>query len=58
MPCDTMTVSLKSSGFFEHNPALDVPQSKQSMNGSRLVEDKVLVAAIEEHNCKTRDSRL
>lgn len=58
MPCDTMTVSLKPSGFFEQNPALDVPQSKQSTNESRLVEDKALVAAVEELGCKGRDSRM
>lgn len=50
MPCDTMTVSLKPSGFFDQNPALDVPQSNQSSNGSRLAEEKELG--------KIRDSRL
>lgn len=49
MPCDTMTVSLKPSGFFEQNPALDVPQSTQRDNGSCLVEDA---------ECKPRESRL
>ncbi|KAF4301755.1 putative copper amine oxidase [Botryosphaeria dothidea] len=39
MPCDTMTVSLKPSGFFETNPALDVPQSTQESNRSVLVGD-------------------
>ena len=58
MPCDTMTVSLKPSGFFEQNPALDVPQSKQSTNSSRLVEDKALVAVVEDRNCHTRKSHL
>ena len=47
MPCDTMTVSLKPSGFFDQNPALDVPQSMQQSNGSKLVEDTALVAAVE-----------
>ncbi|KIV98846.1 uncharacterized protein PV09_09417 [Verruconis gallopava] len=38
MPCETMTVSLKPSGFFEQNPALDVPQSTQRANRSVLYE--------------------
>ncbi len=46
MPCDTMTVSLKPSGFFEQNPALDVPQSTQKMNGGRLVQDVALSEAV------------
>jgi primary-amine oxidase len=58
MPCDTMTVSLKPSGFFEQNPALDVPQSTQSSNGSRLLEDNDLKEAVEDQYCKVRDSRL
>lgn len=45
MPCDTMTVSLKPSGFFGANPALDVPQSTNSRNGSRLM-DEALVEAV------------
>jgi primary-amine oxidase len=48
MPCDTMTVSLKPSGFFEQNPALDVPQSIQSSNGSRLLVDKELKYVVED----------
>ena len=47
MPCDTVTVSLKPSGFFDQNPALDVPQSTQAGNGSRLVEDGALKDAVE-----------
>jgi hypothetical protein len=46
-----MTVSLKPSGFFDQNPALDVPQSTQKSNGSRLVKDKALVAAVGEQSC-------
>lgn len=42
MPCDTMTVSLKPSGFFEYNPALDVPQSTQGSNQSILVDESVM----------------
>lgn len=59
MPCDTMTVSLKPSGFFDQNPALDVPQSNQSSNESRLVEDAALVDAVEKQGagCK-KDSKL
>ncbi|KAH7176895.1 copper amine oxidase [Dactylonectria macrodidyma] len=40
MPCETMTVSLKPSGFFEHNPALDVPQSTQRVNQSVLYDER------------------
>jgi primary-amine oxidase len=63
MPCDTMTVSLKPSGFFDRNPALDVPQSTQQLNGSRLLEDKDLKEVVtdrggQEECCKVRDSRL
>lgn len=56
MPCDTMTVSLKPSGFFEQNPALDVPQSTQKSNGSRLLEDKDLTVAVGEADscCKPK----
>ena len=38
MPADTMTVALKPSGFFDRNPALDVPQSLQAGRGSGLFE--------------------
>lgn len=58
MPCDTMTVSLKPSGFFEQNPALDVPQSTQSSNGSRLLEDKDLKKVADDECCNVRESRL
>lgn len=51
MPCDTMVVSLKPSGFFEQNPALDVPQSTQKSNGSRLLEDTTLKVAVGEEGC-------
>ncbi|KAL6399755.1 putative copper amine oxidase [Ilyonectria robusta] len=40
MPCETMTVSLKPSGFFEQNPALDVPQSTQKANQSVLYKER------------------
>lgn len=40
MPCETMMVSLKPSGFFEYNPALDVPQSTQRANQSVLYEER------------------
>jgi primary-amine oxidase len=56
---DTMTVGLKPSGFFDQNPALDVPQSMQKSNGSRLAEGGALVAAVREQSYhKVRDSRL
>ncbi|EEA18671.1 hypothetical protein TMatcc_010788 [Talaromyces marneffei ATCC 18224] len=45
MPCETMTVSLKPSGFFEYNPALDVPQSTQRTNQSVLYEEEAPDAA-------------
>ncbi|KAI1379742.1 putative copper amine oxidase [Hypoxylon crocopeplum] len=38
MPVDKMTVTLKPSGFFQCNPALDVPQSSQGTNKSVLCE--------------------
>lgn len=53
-----MTVSLKPSGFFEQNPALDVPQSTQSSNGSRLLEDKDLKKVADDECCNVRESRL
>lgn len=37
MPCEITIVSLKPSDFFEKNPALDVPQSRQNENQSVLV---------------------
>ncbi|KAG9238006.1 putative copper amine oxidase [Amylocarpus encephaloides] len=60
MPCDTMTVSLKPSGFFDQNPALDVPQSTQKDNGSTEIKDEALTAAVGgcTSNCGTRDSKL
>lgn len=38
MPTETMQVSFKPSGFFEQNPALDVPQSTQNVNRSTLYD--------------------
>ncbi|CAK7246286.1 MAG: hypothetical protein STHCBS139747_007913 [Sporothrix thermara] len=38
MPVETMMVSLKPSGFFDKNPALDVPQSTQRVNQSVLYD--------------------
>ncbi|CZR57083.1 related to copper amine oxidase [Phialocephala subalpina] len=60
MPCDTMVVSLKPSGFFDQNPALDVPQSTQKSNGSKLIEDTALVVAFSEKegDCCTPKSKL
>ncbi|KFY29838.1 hypothetical protein V494_08442 [Pseudogymnoascus sp. VKM F-4513 (FW-928)] len=34
MPVEVLTVSLKPVDFFDHNPALDVPQSTQGFNNS------------------------
>ncbi|EXJ78706.1 hypothetical protein A1O1_09108 [Capronia coronata CBS 617.96] len=51
MPCDTMVVSLKPSGFFEQNPALDVPQSTQRTNHSVLYEER-------SGCCEPKDSKL
>jgi primary-amine oxidase len=50
MPYDTMTVSLKSNGFFGQNPALNVLQITQKANGSRLVEDTALAIAVAGRN--------
>jgi primary-amine oxidase len=55
MPCDTMTVSLKPSGFFEQNPALDVPQSTHE---SRLVEDTAVGAAVVNTEGRSSKSKL
>ncbi|RMJ13101.1 hypothetical protein BHE90_004937 [Fusarium euwallaceae] len=49
MPCETMMVSLKPSGFFEHNPALDVPQSTQRSNQSTLYEEQLLPVVLGKH---------
>jgi primary-amine oxidase len=38
MPCEKISVTLKPSGFFTKNPALDVPQSTQNFNKSTLDE--------------------
>ena len=39
MPAETSRVMLKPYGFFEYNPTLDVPESKQSFNQSVSYED-------------------
>ena len=39
MPVEITTVSLKPADFFEANPALDVPQSRQEGSRSVLVEN-------------------
>ncbi|KAI9729382.1 MAG: hypothetical protein M1834_006906 [Cirrosporium novae-zelandiae] len=60
MPVDTMMVSLKPAGFFEQNPALDVPQSIQSKNQSVLYEDFNAATSKVTGDCcgSTRSSRL
>ncbi|KAF9879668.1 hypothetical protein CkaCkLH20_02479 [Colletotrichum karsti] len=40
MPIEKISVHMKPSGFFEKNPALDVPPSSQSANKSTLHADK------------------
>ncbi|KAI9037606.1 uncharacterized protein KD926_000168 [Aspergillus affinis] len=40
MAVERISVHLKSSGFFEKNPALDVPQSNQEFNKSSLHDNK------------------
>ncbi|KAI0485351.1 putative copper amine oxidase [Xylariaceae sp. FL0804] len=58
MPCETMTVSLKPSGFFERNPALDVPQSTQKANKSVLYEDHLATSASSRGPCCEQKSML
>ncbi|KAH0843332.1 Copper amine oxidase 1 [Fonsecaea pedrosoi] len=41
MPCETIQVSLKPSGFFQENPLMDVPQSSQLFSKSVLYEDQL-----------------
>lgn len=38
MPVERVSVQLKPAGFFESNPALDVPASNQAFNRSVLRE--------------------
>lgn len=40
MPAEVARVMLKPNSFFEYNPALDVPPSKQSFNQSTLYDQK------------------
>ncbi|EGE82555.1 primary-amine oxidase [Blastomyces dermatitidis ATCC 18188] len=39
MPVERISIMLKPDGFFEKNPALDVPPSNQAFNRSQLHED-------------------
>ena len=55
MPVETMTVSLKPSGFFEYNPALDVPQSTQCANRSVLYEDYEAVKKLPPPSVETNE---
>ncbi len=41
MPVEIHTVHIRPNGFFERNPALDVPQSNQNFNKSILVNESV-----------------
>jgi primary-amine oxidase len=59
MPCETMTVSLKPSGFFEQNPALDVPPSTQRTNRSVLYEQFQLAQHGKARSCcETKTSKI
>lgn len=40
MPVERISVAMKPDGFFEKNPALDVPPSSQAFNRSTLHEEK------------------
>jgi len=40
MPCEILKVHLKPVNFFEKNPALDVPPSRQCENKSQLLSEK------------------
>lgn len=53
MPCEIVTVSLKPADFFEKNPAIDVPPSRQEVNKSTLVmaEAEGSVAEMEKGDC-------
>lgn len=39
MSCESIRVALKPVNFFERNPAMDVPPSRQEVNRSRLVAE-------------------
>ncbi|ORY59986.1 copper amine oxidase 1 [Pseudomassariella vexata] len=45
MPSEISTISLKPADFFDRNPALDVPQSRQEVNKSVLVSDPLPTAS-------------
>ncbi|KAK2796672.1 hypothetical protein FQN51_009113 [Onygenales sp. PD_10] len=57
MPVERISIMLKPDGFFEKNPALDVPQSNQSFNRSQLHEDAKPAAAKACH-CPSKSARL
>ncbi|PGG95795.1 primary-amine oxidase [Blastomyces parvus] len=40
MPVERISIALKPDGFFEKNPALDVPPSNQAFNRSQLHDEK------------------
>lgn len=40
MPVETVSVNFKPAGFFDKNPALDVPPSEQNVNQSVLLSDR------------------
>lgn len=39
MPCEVIKVSMKPVNFFDKNPALDVPPSRQDFNKSTLASE-------------------
>ncbi|KAL8745704.1 MAG: hypothetical protein Q9190_002175 [Brigantiaea leucoxantha] len=47
MPCEIIKVAFKPSNFFEKNPALDVPPSRQEFNRSTLVTEQHRQSAVE-----------
>lgn len=52
MPAETARVLIKPNGFFEYNPTLDVPPSKQAFNQSVSYEDSKANAAKKGTCCK------
>ncbi|CAF9918876.1 hypothetical protein IMSHALPRED_004458 [Imshaugia aleurites] len=47
MPCEVIKMQLKPINFFDRNPALDVPPSKQEFNRSTLVAEQHQQPAVE-----------
>ncbi len=47
MPCEVIRVGFKPSNFFERNPAIDVPPSRQEVNRSELVGERHMQGGVE-----------